>query len=99
MGIYVGLCRIGDGKYAGEPTKYGADKWTGRDKLLELCYSSGIEHTIMVKDIVDWPEHYYRPLDFAEWREKLKSFEDNGELFTEMVDAMEADETLWVHCQ
>jgi len=39
---------------------------------------------------------YYRPTDFAAWREALKGFV-NEDLFMKMVDILESDDRYWLY--
>lgn len=90
MGLYLGLATK---DYAEHPD-FPVDKWACNRGFIDLVGTLPvIKHCLDAEAF----EEIHRPTDFALWREAAARLPVNQELFTRMIDAMEADDRWWIH--
>lgn len=95
MGTYIGFSKGGkDFRH-----ELAWHKWSATRDFLALMTSLPIEEPPNKPRGWDCyllgEDHRWRPTDFPAWREAVAKLECNVEIFTEMLDLVEADPELW----
>ena len=92
MGVCIQLCRLNNP----EPIA----SWNG------LAGNKDLFHALLDlprkwapqgSEFWDLADLVVRPADFAPWRAFVAAMPHNKEVFTEILDRLETDETLWLH--